>query len=81
MRNFSTTKAGWVSFEDSTCEVVCECGYGLDEAGLSVSDYTITRCPRCGRGYKSEFVVWQYAQNEGDNQPLTDWELNGDDLG
>jgi len=55
---------GNISAEDPTCEVTCICGYGLNETGLWISDYEIVRCPKCGRGYKSEFVVWQFEPDE-----------------
>jgi hypothetical protein len=69
----STPEGGYISGEDSTCWITCECGYGLQNTGygldyggnpLFVSDSGITHCPKCGRGYKSEFVVWQYEPNE-----------------
>jgi len=52
---------GWISHEDTTCAVMCECGY---EFNRMISDWNIERCPTCGKGYKVEFVVWQYDENE-----------------
>lgn len=49
-----------IEAEDTTCDVLCECG----ESHLWVSEYAITRCPVCGRGYKTEFIVWQYEKEE-----------------
>ena len=64
-KNFYNTEGtGWVGMEDTTCTVVCDCGYGLNEASLFVTDHKITRCPKCGRGYKSELIVWQYEKDE-----------------
>ena len=52
---------GNFSHEDTTCWVDCECGETIEEI---VSDYRVTWCPKCGRGYKTEFVVWQYEPEE-----------------
>ena len=57
---------GNISAEDTTCGVTCTCGYGLNESGLWVSENEITRCPTCGRGYRTEFVVWQFEKDEGE---------------
>ena len=60
-------KGGWINSEDPTCAVVCECGYGLNSHEvLWVDNDEITRCPKCGKGYKSEFVVWQFEKDESD---------------
>lgn len=55
-----TIRQGFFSSEDSTCSVDCECG----ESTLWVSDHEITRCPRCGKGYRTEFIVWQFEPDE-----------------
>ncbi len=49
-----------IEAEDTTCDVLCEC---LEEH-LWISDSEIKRCSKCGRGYKTEFVVWQYEAGE-----------------
>ena len=36
------------------------------QSNLWVSDYEIVKCPACGKGYKTEFVVWQYDKDEKD---------------
>ena len=57
----------WVSSEDTHAFLqYCVCGCNLYELGLSVFDAWITRCPECGRGYRSEFVVWIYEPDEKD---------------
>jgi len=33
---------------------------------ISVSDYAVFRCPECGRGYRTEFVLWAYNPDEKD---------------
>ena len=55
---------GNISAQDTTCEVACTCGYGLNERGLWISENEITRCPKCGRGYRVDFVVWQFEPDE-----------------
>lgn len=57
---------GWFSGEDTTCGVICECGYGLEPDQMELWCYQgiIVRCPLCGRGYQVEFVVWQYEKDE-----------------
>jgi hypothetical protein len=61
----SSIKQGFISGEDTTCAVYCECAASMEES-LWVSNYEIVRCPKCGRGYKTEFVVWQYEPGETD---------------
>jgi hypothetical protein len=54
-----------IGYEDTTCEIYCDCGYGYGEKELIwASNSEIVRCPKCGKGYKVEFVVWQYEKNE-----------------
>lgn len=43
--------------EDDTCDVLCECD---SNEPIWVSGYEIARCPNCGRGYRSELIVYQY---------------------
>jgi len=57
----SSIYGGYISYEDTTCQINCECGHCIQ--GFA-SDSSITRCPECGRGYKTEFVVWQYEKYE-----------------
>ena len=70
MKKFPDDKliqSGWIESEDPTCAVVCECGHGVNShETLWVSDDEIIRCPKCGKGYKTEFVVWQFEKDEGD---------------
>ena len=47
--------------EDPTCEVWCTCGLKL-----FISDDSVYRCPRCGTGYRTEFVVFEYNLGETD---------------
>lgn len=47
--------------QDATCEVCCPCG-----ESVWVSDTDVVRCPKCGKGYKTEFVVWEYELGEED---------------
>jgi len=54
-------ESGFISLEDTSCEVYCECG--CDE-NIWVSNDKIIRCPNCGKGYRTEFVVWQYDVDE-----------------
>ena len=54
-----------ISSEDTQCFVRCVCKESsVDE--FSVSDYHIFRCPHCGRGYRTEFILWVYSPNEED---------------
>jgi hypothetical protein len=50
---------GFISSEDTTCQVDCECGYVL-----WASNHGVAKCPICGKGYRTEFVVWQYDVGE-----------------
>ena len=59
---------GFQDAYDPTCGIDCECGY---LTSLWVSDSEIVRCPNCGRGYKNEFVTWQYEKDEDDRQSTT----------
>jgi hypothetical protein len=62
------TVTGYIALEDTTCEVYCECvPFEDNEDSLWVSSGEIVRCPKCGRGYKTEFIVWQYEPGETDS--------------
>jgi hypothetical protein len=61
MKKFSDQDTGFTTSEDKTCGVVCSCGY---EDTLWVSDREIVRCPECGRGYRTEFLVWVFEPGE-----------------
>lgn len=56
---------GWISHEDTSCYIFCECGEDIKNI---VSSHQITRCPKCKRGYRVEFVVWQYDPGERINE-------------
>lgn len=43
---------------DSQCFIRCECG-----EELSVSDWKMRLCPKCGRQYQTEFIIWEYEPN------------------
>jgi len=47
------------SSADTQCCLTCDCG-----EEFSISDYGIFRCPKCGKGYRTEFFVWEYESNE-----------------
>ena len=70
MKNLNDTGTkSWFGSEDTTCSVYCECECWLDDPDASplfVSSTDIIRCPHCGRGYKTEFIVWQYEPGEKD---------------
>lgn len=51
-----------ILYEDPTCEAWCHCGYKL-----FISDHAVFRCPKCGRGYRTEFIVYEYAPDEQDD--------------
>lgn len=65
MKKFAGTnievESGFISHEDTTCWIDCDCGYTIEEI---VSDWKIIRCPNCDKGYMTEFVVWQYDVDE-----------------
>ena len=57
----------FTSGEDLYCSVICDCSFDNDEP-LYVSmrpDY-VSRCPKCGKGYRPEMRVFQYEKNETD---------------
>ena len=56
------TKIRYTGYISDTI-VYCRCVEGKKH-GLWASQYQITRCPYCGRGYKIKFEVWQYEENE-----------------
>lgn len=43
-----------IEAEDTQCFVNCECG-----EKLSVADYQIEKCPKCGTGYITEFRCYK----------------------
>lgn len=45
---------GFIHAEDTQCFVTCDCG-----EELSVSDYKIIECPKCGNGYITEFSCYR----------------------
>jgi hypothetical protein len=45
---------------DDTCWINCECG----ELHIFVTGSDISRCPKCGRGYRVEFKVWEFEKDE-----------------
>lgn len=54
-------ESGFIEGEDTTFWVTCDCGHRIEEI---ISDWKIIRCPNCGKGYRGEFVVWQYDIGE-----------------
>ena len=53
-----------ISSEDTHCYISCPCD---DDYGhLSITDFQIVRCPKCNRGFRTEFVVWIYSPDEDD---------------
>jgi hypothetical protein len=70
MKRFPSTNLGYVGMADTTCAVYCDCDPSLWDKGedLWVSDSGIVRCPYCGKGYKTEFIVWQYEADEIDEE-------------
>jgi hypothetical protein len=67
--------------EDTSVAVMCDCPgnvyYPINADGstgeqhyvLEVDDRKIWRCEFCGRGYKTELIVWQYEPEEEDANP------------
>jgi len=53
-------QTGFISHQDTVCSVDCECGGYIPV----VSSREIIYCGKCGRGYRTEFVVWQYDADE-----------------
>ncbi len=52
-----------VSGEDPTAWVwYCKCG---NEDVPIINNWEIVRCPQCGRGYQTEFIMWQYPPEKG----------------
>ena len=49
-------RTGFISAEDTHCFVDCDCDYS---GYLNVSDYKIARCPKCGKGYITEFNCYR----------------------
>lgn len=47
--------------EDLSCAITCVCG---DKVPLWIPGEQIARCPNCGRGYKTELIIWVYEKNE-----------------
>jgi predicted nucleic acid-binding Zn-ribbon protein len=45
--------------EDTQCFIDCKCG-----EHLSVADWKLYSCPKCGMRYKTEFIIWQYEPEE-----------------
>ena len=66
MKKFPEGDIGYFEGEDRICWVNCECEASADS--FMVCDYPIIRCPKCGRGYKVEFVVWQFEPDETDEE-------------
>jgi hypothetical protein len=60
---------GIILSEDETCSIVCVCDPTFDNKPLDIyGGIRVTRCPRCGRGYRAEMVVWQYEADEDDEE-------------
>jgi hypothetical protein len=59
-------KAGFGSSVDTQCFIECVCWHNNKE--MSISDTWITRCPQCGRGYRTEFRIIEYEKHEFDHQ-------------
>ena len=52
----------WGEAQDPTCAIrYCECG---EQINLWISDHKIDRCPKCERGYITEFVIWTVEKDE-----------------
>lgn len=49
---------GYINGEDAQCFVTCDCG-----ETLSVSDYKIFECPKCHKGYITEFSCYRISSN------------------
>jgi hypothetical protein len=70
---------GFISMQglDETVGVRCPCTSFMDDVPeLSVSGGWVTRCPRCGRGFRTEMVLWVYGPGENDPEILNqdEWE-------
>jgi hypothetical protein len=66
MKKLSQKQFGGI---DSACWVICECGHDLTNL---VDDTKITICPICGRGYKVEFIVWEFEKGDISNDKALD---------
>ena len=62
---------------DEHCWITCVCKDAVDVGEISLSPYCVTRCPKCNRGYRTEFVVYIYAPDEVDPEILDrdEWNL------
>ena len=70
MKKFAgNEETGYIEAQDSTCAVYCDCG---NEVDLWVGDSVIERCKNCGKGYITEFVVWQYDKEENETEKIDD---------
>lgn len=55
---------------DDCCSIDCECGQGDD---ISVCGGLVKRCPSCGKGYRTDLIVYQYEPDERDAE-YEEWE-------
>ena len=55
-----------ISSEDTHCFVRCICEKLWEAEQLSIGDHCVTRCRKCGRGYRTEFSVFVYNPDEKD---------------
>ena len=55
------------SGEDEYCGVKCICAGSWGwQPDLSATSGWVTRCPKCNRGYRTEFILWVYNPDEKD---------------
>ncbi len=52
---FTRRRYYYINQEDTHCFVTCSCG-----EELSASDAWIEYCPKCGRGYSTDFRCFSY---------------------
>jgi len=50
-------RLGFTTDQDHTCSVVCKCG-----KDLFISSYRIFICPKCGRGYRTNFNCYRFSK-------------------
>jgi len=58
-----------ISGEDEHCYVVCPCSPEYDNQ-FSINSAWVTRCPKCGRGFRTELAVYVYNPGEKDPEIL-----------